>query len=301
MLFRVLLLWVCCVTSVFADNASDAKRPTHRYQLSLSNALLPSSNSTKGLGELSRELLHIGAYPVDLLNEHYGKSCPFVCMPLTVVYGLLIYPSFLTVPLSIPFHEFGHARGLLALDGNCQAGYHLKLGKHEDLERRLNPYALSHVGGTYYHMLGSLYRNFSGMPFVLPQAARDLIQSFYDGRLDKAAFIQRAQAMVDSPKIDAIPIWAGGFNNQIILSGKIEDFAIERNASHMFDFINLTFNKLMPILYPYEGVPNDLRDADELIQERRIANVKEINFFGQKMQVDNPEAEIRYETVNIYA
>lgn len=240
---------------MFAEHAPKHTAEEKRYSFSLNNSLLPSANSTVGLGKLSLELYRTSIYPIDLINQHYYSDYKGATTIGTLGYGLL-HTFFFMVPVSETYHEFGHARGLLAFDSLSDPTYY---NDFPNLNRSGNPYFSIISGKTYYHMLWSFIFGKQG-GFVLSKDAVDLVNQYYL-TLDTEKTVSTAQQLIDSPTIDQISVWAGGMNNQAILASAIEDQALLQNGYYVFDILALSYNKLMPALYPTEDIQNDLKNA----------------------------------------
>ncbi|MDP3935905.1 MAG: hypothetical protein Q8Q56_02835, partial [Alphaproteobacteria bacterium] len=244
-----------------------------RYSFSLNNSLLPSANSTVGMGNFSFELYRNTLYPIDFINQHYYSDYKGVTTIATLGYGVL-HGLFVMLPVSVAYHEFGHARGLLALDSNSEPTYYDDL---PNLNGSGNPFPAITAGKTYYHILWSFIIG-KKAGFVLPKDAVDLVDQYYSG-LDKEKVVATAQQLIDSPTIDQISVWAGGMNNQAILASTIEDQAILQNGYFLFDILALSINKLMPVLYPTADIPSDLKNA-QLFKNNHLDLMQLMNDHG---------------------
>jgi hypothetical protein len=248
--FFILLL---TSSSSYAEQKLASREP--RYCLSLNNGLLPSANSTVGLDKLSFELYRTTLYPIDLINQHFYSDNRIATTLGTLGYGLL-HSWFIMLPVSIAYHEFGHARGLLALDSNSDPTYYDDLPNYN---RSHNPFTSITSGKTYYHILGSFLKG-KQAGFVLPKIATELVNSYYT-TYNKEKVTAEAQQIIDSPTIDQISVWAGGMNNQAIFASTIEDHATLKNEYYLFDILALASNKLIPEIYLESDIPNDLKST----------------------------------------
>jgi hypothetical protein len=252
-------LFISVISSVSFAETKPTSTDKH-YRINVNTSLLPSANSTVGLGHLTLDLYTCSTYPVQLLNDHFLDTYPAPTKLATLALGL-VHANFIMIPLSIAYHEFGHARGLMAFDRNSDPYYYCgnpNITSASSLSSLL-------AGNTYYHMLGhALVKTPGG--FVLPKSASETINRYY---LDcnQAAFIEKVQSLIDSPTIDQITIWAGGFNNQAILASLIEDTALMQNGYHLFDSLALAFNKFTAttVIYPSKEIPYTLK-GPELLQ-----------------------------------
>lgn len=260
-------------SALFAEQAPKNTAAERRYSFSLNNSLLPSANSTVGLGKLSFELYRSTIYPIDLINQHYYSDYKSATIFGSLGYGLL-HSWFIMLPVSIAYHEFGHAHGLLALDSDSDPTYYDDL---PNLNRSGNPYFSITSGKTYYHILWSFITG-KQAGFVLPKDAVDLVNHYYtDSNQEK--MIADAQQLIDSPTVDQISVWAGGMNNQATLASTIEDQAMLQNGYYIFDILALALNKLMPGLYPTADISNDLKNA-QLFKNNHLNLMQLMNDHG---------------------
>lgn len=255
---------------VFLSNTYGEKVPLknleHKYKLSVSNLLLPSANSTQGVGQFCAQAHRLSAWPLERMYQSLrDRNLEPLGKALGCAYGVF-NAFFLTPQFGLAFHEFGHARSLLAFNPDSDPYY------YNDFHLR------GYIGDTFYHMLVCAYTNTSRAAMVLPKNVREFIK-YAEQHTDKEEVLRKGQALINSPEIDSVVTFGGGLNNQAILAGIIEDQAIFDRGAYVFDFIPIYINKIYPYLYPTIEAPETLT-LDDIYIGDNVFLIKAVNDQG---------------------